>query len=261
MSLVIFTTKYDKSRKLFPKSAKIYYYSELKSTTAIVNKDDKVILRDPYNTGEDFSPIFRKLLKKYSYQLVLDKECYQAYLNYEDKLFQAEIFKQINVPYPKTWKGEDYEQIKKFPVIVKKRIGSRGRGVKVCNTKEELLCLFQIRDPRIHLIQEFLPIERELRILVLKDKILGAASKNIFRKEEGNIGVTVDKAVKNLNPQIEKESLKIVEALKADFVGIDAVESKNEKHYFLEANISPQFTAFSKTTGVSVVESIISVIQ
>lgn len=222
MSLIIFTTKQDLALRN-TKQAKIYFYENLKKFNFKINKQDKIILRDPYNAGVDYSSSFRKILNKYYSQILLDRECYKNFPNYEDKLFQAKFFQKHKIPAPKFFTN----------AIIKKRISSRNKGNFIINSK--------------YFVQEYIDFKQDIRILILKNKILG-----IVQKKNNKIF-----KIANLPSKIKNQALKLVRLFKADFAGIDVIKSKNNKYYFLEINLSPQFKAFEKITKIDVVQEII----
>jgi len=87
--------------------------------------------------------------------------------------------------------------------------------------------------------------------------VLGVVSKNLFLKDKGKVGVTINKLVENLPKEILKDSVRVSKQLKADFVGVDIIRVKDIKYYFLEVNLSPQFGGFAKATGVNVAKEVI----
>lgn len=81
MKIVLFTTRLDKGRWAIEKEAKkvslscqVFFYKDLVYKNGkifvsslgplVIGKGDRVILRDPYNAGGDYSFFARKLLKK-----------------------------------------------------------------------------------------------------------------------------------------------------------------------------------------------------
>lgn len=276
MKLILFTTKVDKggreiikeARKM-PLACQIYFYEQfvykngeifnLNPNPLSIDQGDKIILRDPYNAKSDYSFFTRKILKKYYENILLDRECYSTFPFYEDKLFQADLFIKLGITTPETFLGKNINRLfLKFPVVVKPRIGSRGRGIRILKNPKEMEDFFAEKYPLNYIVQKYHKAKNEYRILLLEHKILGMVSKNVYLKNKGKVGVIVNKVVSDLTEKIKKDAIRITKALKADFVGIDVIHAEDGKYYFLEANLSPQFGGFAKTTGVNVAKKIIS---
>jgi len=274
MKLILFTTKADKGGQEIKKEARkmsldcqIIFYEELfykngkifnlNSSPLSIHRDDKIILRDPYNTNRDYSFFTQKILEKYYKNISLDRECYSKFPLCEDKLFQVDLFIKLGITTPKTFFGKKIKKELKFPVIVKPRIGSRSRGIRIFKKPGELQKFFKNRNTADYIVQKYLKVKNEYRILILKHKNIGIVQKKIYLKSKGRIGVTINKVANTLPEKIIKDATKISKALKADFIGIDVIQTKNDKYYFLEANLSPQFGGFAKVTKINVANKVI----
>jgi len=280
MKLLIFATKKDYSATQILNEAKkrsikcqMHFYSDLrfnngkivdkKSNVIKIFKNDRLILRSPYHpyiSSLDYRFYAKKLLESYPDNILLDKDCYLKFPNYYDKLFQVNFFIKNKVCCPKTIHASKTRMIEKFPVIVKRRVSSRGKGNYVINSQKELNNFFQKRNPSDYLIQEYIDLKTDLRILILKNNILGAVERKIIHKSNNQIGVIADKKYTRLSTKVKKDALKIAKKLKADFVGIDLGISKSGKYYFIEINLAPQFSFFSKVTGINVAKKIIKLL-
>ncbi len=275
MKLVLFTTKVDRGGKAIEKEAEkmslpcqTYFCEELvykngkifdsSLNPLSINRHDKIILRDPYNSKSDYSFFTKKILKKYYENVLLDRERYSKFPFYEDKLFQVDLFIKLGITTPETFLARNINRLLRFPVIVKPRIGSRGRGVRIFNKPKEMESFFVGKDPLKYIIQKYHKAKNEYRILLLKHRILGIVGKNIYLKNEGRIWVKINKAVNDLPKKIKQDAIRITRGPKADFVGVDVIQAEDDKYYFLEANLSPQFAGFAKVTGVNVARKIIS---
>jgi len=274
VGLVLFTTKTDKGGQAIEEEAvkmslscQTYFCEELvckngKIFNANLNplsidQNDKIILRDPYSAKGNYGFFTRKILEKYYENILLDRERYSKFPFCQDKLFQADFFIKLGITTPETFWGRSIIGLLEFPVIAKPRIGSRGRGVRRFKDPEKLVSFFMEKDPLNYLVQKYHKAENEYRILLLKHKILGVAGKRIYLKKRGGVGVKVNRTVNNLPEEIKKDAIRITEATKADFVGVDVIQAGDGEYYFLEANLSPQFSAFVKVTGVNVAREII----
>jgi len=274
MKLILFTTKVDKGGQEIIKEARkmslacqIYFCEELfykngeifnsNLNPLSIYQSDKIILRDPYNTNYDYSFFTKKILEKYYKNMLLDRERYSGFPLCEDKLFQADLFMELGITTPETFLGRNINRLLKFPVIVKPRIGSRGRGIRIYYKPKEMETFFAEKDPLGYIVQKYHKAKSEYRILILGHKVLGVVDKHIYLKEKGKIGVRVKGAVENIPGKIQQDCIKITKKLKADFVGVDVILADDGKYYFLEANLSPQFGKFAKTAKINVANMII----
>lgn len=275
MRLYIFTTSKDFSAELVREEAIkqsvdcfIYFYADLSfkknvlfskdKKIILIEKKDKIILRDPYQKG-NFSLLLRKFLKKFKENVLLDKKCLIAYPSYEDKLFQAKFFKKDGVCFPKTCYGKQISKISNFPVVVKKRISSRGKGIFLLMEDKDLDSFLELSNPKNYIAQDYMKAERDYRIVILKGKVLGIVSREVKFKKDKSIKVKVQKGLNKLPGQVTKDALNISKSLGADFVGVDVILARG-KYYFLEANLSPQFKGFSRATGVNVAKKILGLL-
>ena len=275
MKLVLFTTKLDKGGQAIEAEAKkmslpcqAYFCDELvyqngeifdsNLRSLLINRDDKIILRDPYNTKSDYSFFTKKILEKYYQNISFDRERHAQFPFCRDKLFQADLFIKLGITTPETFLGKNINRLLRLPVILKPRIGSRGRGIRIFNELKELENFLTERDPLNYIVQKYHQVKNEYRILLLRHQILGVVDKHIHLKNEGKIGVRTNKVVHDLPVKIKQDAIRITEELKADFVGIDVIQVEDGEYYFLEANLSPQFSAFVKATGINVAREIIS---
>lgn len=275
MKLLLFTTKLDEGGQAIKEEAKkmalscqVYFCEELvyKNDEILnsnlnplsINQDDKIIIRDPYNAKDDYSFFTKKILEKYYKNISFDRERYSKFPLSKDKLFQTNLFIKLGVKTPETFPGKNINKILKFPIIVKPRVGSRGRGIRIFNELQEMKSFFAEKDIRDYVIQKYYKAEKEYRVLLLRHKILGAVDKYIHLKSKGRVGVKINKVVDNLPVKIKQDAIRITDELKADFVGIDVIRVGSGEYYFLEANFSPQFSAFAKATGINVARKIIS---
>lgn len=274
MKLILFTTKADKGGQEIKKEARktslacqIYFYEELfykngeifnlNGNPLSIHQNDKIILRDPYNTNRDYGFFTKKILEKHYKNISLDRECYSRFPLCEDKLFQADLFIKLGITAPEVLFGKNIEKPLKFPVIVKPRIGSRSRGIRILRKPGELQKFFANRSTVDYIIQKYPKVKNEYRILLLKHKNLGIVKKKIYLKRKGKIGVTINKIANALPEEIVKDATKISKVLKADFIGIDVIQAEDGEYYFLEANLSPQFNGFAKVTKINVASKVI----
>jgi ribosomal protein S6--L-glutamate ligase len=176
--------------------------------------------------------------------LALGKKVFPAnYYNYMgDKVKQTELFTLLDIPHPRTriYAGssstqqilEDYS----FPFIAKiPRGSSQGRGVFLIRNREDLHLYLEKGSPAY--IQEYLPIDRDLRVVLLGAKVMHAywriARPGEFRS---NISVGGRISFANIHNGPLRFAEKVARLCKFDEVGLDICICAN-KYFVLEANM------------------------
>jgi glutathione synthase/RimK-type ligase-like ATP-grasp enzyme len=269
MKLLIVTTKKDLSCDKIIEEAKKkdidilkIFYEELQLNDFKPEKFkefDFCILRDPYNTGINYSIYFKKMLKFFGEHKSFDYRAYNKHPDYEDKLFQHNLFGNA-LKMPKLHSLID--KVKSFPIIIKKRVSSRGKNIFVIDTKEELEKFLSEYDITDYIIEEFLDVKKDLRIFLINNEIIGAVERKTRFKENGNytgIGVKILDKYKP-SEEIKKKAILVSKIIGSDFCGVDFIIGKNENNYLLECNISPQFVSSERILEVNIAEKIINFI-
>ena len=180
---------------------------------------------------------------------------------------------QYNLPYPKTLYFTDLDMLfantefieqylNAYPMVVKHLSKGKGYGVFKMDSRQELIEFFQElaqthhkkeKAVRLYLLQEFLHIDKEFRVLVLNNKVIGAMQRipqaGDFRANYSR-GGTVKPAT--VTPAMQKLALKAVQASNVVFSGVDYAITKDGKHILLEVNRTPGFEGFEQATGINV---------
>jgi hypothetical protein len=229
--------------------SEIIHYSQFTYDKIDINKEDLLILRDPYNTGLDYSEKLRYLLSQYRPQVLFDSEYMCKYPDYEDKLFQSKIFSDLSVAHPTLVDNFDGKDI-----IAKKRISSRNKGNFIIRTQEEFETFFNQNRRSNYILQKLVEVTNDYRLLFFKGELLGVLEREVKLSNDSankfNIkGLKAKNTNRSALPLADCSSF--INATKADFIGIDIVQS-GEEYYFIEANLSPQFDSFSRKTGINV---------
>jgi ribosomal protein S6--L-glutamate ligase len=176
---------------------------------------------------------------------------YHTYKCVQDKIKQSALFELLNISHPRTrvFYGKRQKslipQYFKFPFIAKIARGSAmGRGVFLIGNEEELSNYFDLEGPAY--IQEYLPIDRDIRVVIIGNRIVHAYwrinSQNEYRSNVA-LGGTID-----LDGVPEKAcnlALRVARACRWDDVGIDICEH-NGQFYVLEANMKYGREGFRK---------------
>lgn len=273
MNLLIATTKKDFSFNRLEEEAirenfsvnKIFY-EDMENLTDpnFFKKMDFCILRDPYNTGIDFSKHFFYIKNFFNENSLLDFNTLNKFPQYEDKLFQNEFFSKHGIKMARFNHISDLKKIDEisFPCIIKKRISSRGKEVFLTKSKSSAKEFFKNKNIQDYLFEEYIPLEKDYRIMIIQDKIIDCVSRNIniHSGELKRIGVRVN-SKSDIPEEIKKIALQIVKILDCDFAGIDIFVGKNKEIYFGECNLSPQFSSFEKATNTNIARTIMDFIK
>ena len=145
----------------------------------------------------------------------------------------------------------------KFPVILKSSTGTQtGVGVIIIeslrslHTSIQMLMLYSKYLPII--IQEYIKIDYDVRVIILDGEILGAMKREVIADAQDfrtNVSLGGEPSVIELT-EIEKEdSIKAAAAVGGRLVGVDfipAKDRKKERPYMLEVNSMPGFGGIEK---------------
>lgn len=185
---------------------------------------------------------------------------FPSYHNYkyaQDKIKQTALFQVSGISHPKTkvfyaFKRERITELFKYPFIAKIPRGSAmGRGVYLIKDKEELR--EYLKNTKIAYIQEYLPIKRDIRVVIIGGKAVIAYFRTAYA-ENFKTNVSAGGIISFEN--IPKEAVEFAEyaAQKCGFddAGIDVCEYK-KKYYILEANIKYGKQGF-KAAGIDYVK-------
>jgi len=118
---------------------------------------------------------------------------WDMYWAYDDKIAQLQLMKYLNIPHPKTFVSRDLDEVLRFikdiklPIVAKAASGACCKNVKIIHTRtdlydyvekiftEEGLPIANYERQREYVyFQEFLPIDRDLRIITVGDEVVYA---------------------------------------------------------------------------------------
>lgn len=180
----------------------------------------------------------------------------------EGKLLQASKLSRRGLNIPRTYQASTSRGWKEilsgvdFPIVVKPVKGSRGRGVMKFDTKREASVFFQAH-PTDYLAQEFFRLDSDLRIFVVKDKILGGIRRHVVPgdfRTNCSLGSRAEKIA--ITPAIRETALRAASAVGYEVAGVDLVECEGEL-FVLEVNAAPQWKGFKAATGINPAAAVI----
>ena len=175
----------------------------------------------------------------------LGKKTFPSYHTYkcvQDKIKQTALLDMLDLPHPRTrvFYGDRQKQSISnhftFPFIGKIPRGSAlGRGVYLIRNEKELRNYLNQVSPAY--IQEHLPIDRDMRVVVIGRRVIHAywriAPENEYRS---NLAVGGKISLAPVPEKARNLALQVARACCWDDVGIDICEN-NGQFYILEANM------------------------
>lgn len=159
---------------------------------------------------------------------------YHTYKCVQDKIKQNALFDLFQIPHPKTriYYGRRQQAAIgdhfKFPFIAKIPRGSAlGRGVHLIGNDEELRVYLNLT--HIALIQEYLPTDRDIRVVVIGNKVAHAywrvATEGEFRT---NVAVGGTVSLEQVPPMALNLARHTARSCRWDDVGIDILPYEGE---------------------------------
>jgi ribosomal protein S6--L-glutamate ligase len=190
---------------------------------------------------------------------------FHNYLYAQDKIKQTALFQTTGIKHPRTRvfygkrQKNNIREYFKLPLIAKEPRGSAlGRGVYLIRTKEGLDRYCQIQGPAY--IQEYLPIDRDMRIVVVGGRVVHAywrvAAAGEFRNNLW-LGGRIELAA--VPRQALQFALHIAKVCRWDDVGLDICEHKGD-FYVLEGNMKYGRQGF-KEAGIDYIRLMLNLIR
>ncbi len=194
--------------------------------------------------------------KIYFIDKILNKRIFpnwNMYYPYDNKIVQLFLMDKFKIPHPKTFYSRDKAEIEKFiknskyPIISKSSDGACGDNVRKYDdpasltkhieqifSEEGLPTYFPwVRQKGYVYLQEFLPVQKDLRIIVIGDKV----ELSFWRKNENSWIKNVSNGGKiYTNPvpeNILNEAVSVNKKLNLHWCAFDIIVT-NDKFYFLE---------------------------
>lgn len=146
-----------------------------------------------------------------------------------------------------------------FPIIMKSSIGTQtGVGVVIVeslrslNAMVQMMLLWEQHLPLI--IQEYIKIDYDIRVVVLDGRILGAMKRNVIVSDSdfrSNVSLGAEAEPIELTEIEIRDALTAADAVEGRLVGVDLIPAKNrekEQPLVLEVNSMPGFGGIEKIT-------------
>lgn len=201
----------------------------------------------------------------------------QGIRNSSDKLLMKRAFREAGIKTAQWWTTNDGRTFVEnengarisindlpYPVVLKSRLGSRGRGNTLCRTQEDFTTALRGKNLNDYIIEKFYNYNREYRLHVNKNGYFYTCRKVLkqdtpenqrwFRNDSNSSWLleenpSFDKP--NSFKDIEKDCVKALETLGLDFAAFDVrvQSSKDNKgrsrekadYIIIESNSAPSF--------------------
>ncbi len=167
----------------------------------------------------------------------------ETYVYSGDKIKQTALFEFLQIPHPRTrvYFGQQKKRIQKdfgFPFIAKvPRGSSMGRGVFLIHNEEELRRYLQ-RSP-VAYIQEYLPLDRDLRVILINHQIILSywkiAPPGEFRN---NLAQGASIHFDEIPEEALAFAVRVTRRCNFDDVGLDLCHTSDKGWMVLEANMN-----------------------
>ena len=191
-----------------------------------------------------------------------------------DKLHTIELLVYNRLPTPKTMLARfpvDLEFIAEkfqFPLVVKSIVGSKGKGVCLCESQDQMDDLMQMlelskKENVNYIIQEFVSSSRgeDIRVIVVGGKAIGAMRRRARDGQfKANISIGGSGEALELDSDLEWLSIQAAGVLGLDIAGVDLLFDR-EGYRICEVNAAPGFEGFEKATGINVPQQIYQYVQ
>jgi ribosomal protein S6--L-glutamate ligase len=198
---------------------------------------------------------------------VVDRELSNKVYEF-DKMFMYAALCHHGLPCIDTFFFPSFDSFKKFkqklkyPLLVKDIKGMHGRNIFTEKNKRQLAEFLKTHNIDDFFVQELIVSDYYIRVLVVGGKVVGAIKRftlqHLAREK-------VDKLLRSQNYKLtaaeKKLAIKAAKAVNADIAGLDLIYDKNNRPYVLEVNRCPEFTCFTRVTGVDAAAEIIKFLE
>jgi ribosomal protein S6--L-glutamate ligase len=196
----------------------------------------------------------------------------QALKTARDKLRSLQILTQHKIPVPRTimiGANESLHQMAVklggFPLIVKLLEGTHGEGVELAKNFWDLqdIVKYHLRFQDRLLLQEFIREARgaDTRVLVVAGKVVASMRRQAKPGEfRSNLHLGGSSNAITITPQEKELVEKVVAIMEIEIAGVDLLPS-HKGPLVMEVNASPGLEGIEKTTGISIADHIIRLVE
>lgn len=232
---------------------------EIKDVTGVDLLSFEVVLLRGYNVSLNEVMIFSQVAKDRG-RVVIDERV--GLQGVRGKLSDGGKMIKAGLNYPNTFSilsGESFDAIKHkvtYPAILKPVFGRQGKGIEKIENEKKLFSFLK-KNNRGWLIQEFLPIDGDVRVFVVGDTVLGAIKRLVIEgdyRSNASLGAKAEKF--DIDVEMKEIALKAIQAVGDEIAGVDLAWANN-KWYVFEVSSAPQWQKFKEVTGINPAKSIV----
>lgn len=161
-----------------------------------------------------------------------------------------------------------YERLgSKFPIILKTQLGTGGVGVLLIENEKQLLSnaqlITRLNQERGMIIQEQIPLEYDIRVIVINGEIHGAMKRPIVDGDfRSNVHQGSKPELMEITELEKEEVMMVAEYLtpRGYWLGIDLIPSndrENERPYVLEVNTQPGTFGYNSVIKTNIFEDVL----
>ncbi len=171
-----------------------------------------------------------------------------------------------NFPLPDSFHTRSYEEYPSlcaeigYPVIIKPIKTGKGKGIEKLEDPAELSEFIKKaqaegRPAAYYLIQEFIPYEQDLRILIIGEHVY--AMRRFPREGDFRANFSLGGTVEIITPDEETKVLakKALHCIGLSIGGVDVLITPEGKHYVLEVNHNPGIEGIESATGENIAKT------
>lgn len=170
---------------------------------------------------------------------------------------------QERLPLPNTVYSKNYEHYHTmanrigYPVIIKPIGSGKGHGIFKIENENELTQFIEQRQllelpPKSMIMQEFIPYEYDLRILIIGDNIHCMRRIPPAGDFRANFSIGGSVELYSASKEILDLATKALHTVGLTIGGVDILITKDKKNYVLEVNHNPGFEGMEKATGENI---------
>lgn len=198
-------------------------------------------------------------------RIVIDQQLSRGLIY--SKFHQAIIYDEYNIPHLPTYMAGSYEAWQSlglqvsYPVVIKDIDSQKGKGVRLCSSKEILKDELEQNGNKI-IIQQYANMSFDIRVLCVGESVIGA----IKRESSGsdfrtNVSLGGYANLYELNEEEKALALSAHKTLGYDISGVDLAYDSEGRLFVIETNIAPEWQGFKQATGLDVADYILQYVQ
>lgn len=193
-------------------------------------------------------------------KIVLDNVLAAGFI--PSKFYEALMYEQNSIPHPRTYFFRSPKALEdlsiSYPIVVKDVDSQHGKGVRLCESEEELLTEV-LGNEGSTIVQEFVAMTHDVRVICIGDTIVGALKRNVVEGDfRSNVSLGSNVEPYDLTDADREIAMKAHRALGYDISGVDLGHDAEGNPFVIETNISPEWQGFQRATRIDVAARIIA---